>query len=183
MFESGHVLVYSANILKCTVSPLSTSLTRMLWQFDHLHLDLVGPLPLSQGCQYLLTCVNRFTLKPSLCQIVLPKQAFLSGWVSRFGIPSLIAIDRGVQFESALWQNLMQLLGTKHIRTTAYHPSANGLVECFHRQLKAALKAIPNPNHWVKTLPLVLLGIQTNVKQDIKCTSAELVYGTTLRLP
>ena len=26
-------------------------------------------------------------------------------------------------------------------------------------------------------------GIQTNVKHDINCTSAELVYGTTLRLP
>ena len=77
----------------------------------------------------------------------------------------------------------MNLLGTKRIRTTAYHPCANGVVERFHRQLKAALKATPDPNQWVKSLPLVLLGIRTNVKQDINCTSAELVYGTTLRLP
>ena len=53
----------------------------------------------------------------------------------------------------------MQLLGTKRIQITAYHPSANGLVECFHQQLKAALKAIPDQNHWVKALPLVLLEI------------------------
>lgn len=77
----------------------------------------------------------------------------------------------------------MQLLGCKRIRTTAYHPCANGLVERFHRQLKTALKAIADPNHWMKALPLVLLGIRTSLKQDIKCTSAELVYGTTLRLP
>ena len=38
-------------------------------------------------------------------------------------------------------------------------------------------------NQWVKSLPLVLLGIRMNIKQDINCTSAELVYGTTLRLP
>ena len=57
------------------------------------------------------------------------------------------------------------------------------IVERFHRQLKAALKATPDQNHWVKALPLVLLGIRTNVKPDINCTSAELVYGTTLRLP
>ena len=70
----------------------------------------------------------------------------------------------------------MNLLGTKHIRTTAYHPCANGLVERFHRQLKVALKAMRDSNHWVKFLPLVLLGIRTNIKQDINCTSAELVY-------
>ena len=35
----------------------------------------------------------------------------------------------------------------------------------------------------MKALPLILLGIRTTHKQDLDCTSAELVYGTTLRLP
>ncbi|BHF80886.1 hypothetical protein SprV_0702401400 [Sparganum proliferum] len=30
-------------------------------RFSHIHLDIVGPLPLSNGCSYLLTCVDRFT--------------------------------------------------------------------------------------------------------------------------
>ena len=34
----------------------------------------------------------------------------------------------------------MQLLGSKHIRTTAYHPIANVFIERLHRQLKAALE-------------------------------------------
>ena len=29
--------------------------------FDVVHIDLVGPLPSSHGCRYLLTCVDRFT--------------------------------------------------------------------------------------------------------------------------
>ena len=37
--------------------------------------------------------------------------------------------------------------------------------------------------HWTKVLPLILLGICTTFKQDFHCTAAELVYGTTLRLP
>ena len=46
--------------------------------------------------------------------------------------------DRGRQFESRLWAHLLHLLGCKHLRTTAYHPIANGMIECFHCQLKAA---------------------------------------------
>ena len=77
----------------------------------------------------------------------------------------------------------MTLLGSKRVRTTAYHPQTNGMVERFHRQLKAALKAQPNPTSWMDALPLVLLGIRTALKADISATMAELVYGTTLRLP
>ena len=76
----------------------------------------------------------------------------------------------------------MQLLGSKRICTTAYHPIAV-FIERLHRQLKAALKCHPNPTHWADSLPLVLLGIRTSLKEDIHCTSAELVYGTSLCLP
>ena len=74
----------------------------------------------------------------------------------------------------------MILLGIKCSRTTAYHPQTNGIVEHFHLQLKAALKAQPNPDAWMDTLPLILLGIQT---ADLSMTAAEIVYGSNLRLP
>lgn len=32
--------------------------------FEHVHVDLVGPLPPSQDFTYLLTCVDRFTHWP-----------------------------------------------------------------------------------------------------------------------
>ena len=110
-------------------------------------------------------------------------QAFISGWVSRFGIPATITTDRGRQFESVLWTELMHLLGSSRLRTTAYHPMANGLVERFHRQIKSSLKACHTPTHWVESLPIILLGICTALKQDLGCSAAELVYGTTLHIP
>ena len=103
--------------------------------------------------------------------------------VARFGVPSTITTDRGSQFESDLFRQLTRWLGSHRIRTTAYHPSANGLVERFHRQLKAALMAHSPTFNWLDALPVVLLGIHTAFKEDITCTSADLVYGTTLRLP
>ena len=156
--------------------------------FDFVHVDLVGPLPTSKGYTYLLTCVDRYTRWPEaipLSSITAEAvaQAFLHGWISRFGVPSTVVTDRGRQFESRLWQNLMSLLGSRRSRTTAYHPQANGMVERFHRQLKTALKAQPNPAAWIDALPLVLLGIRTALKEDLSATAAEMVYGTTLRLP
>ena len=65
----------------------------------------------------------------------------------------------------------------------ANHPQTNSMLERFHRQLKAALKAQPNLHSWMDALPLVLLGIRTSLKEDISVTAAEMVYGTTLRLP
>ena len=38
-------------------------------------------------------------------------------------------------------------------------------------------------NTWLLDLPLVLLGIRSSLKVNLKCSTAELVYDTTLRLP
>jgi len=56
------------------------------------------------------------------------------------------------------------------------------MVERFHRQLKAAIMAHSTPN-WVEALPIILLGIRSTLKEDLRATSAELVYGEPLRLP
>nr|VZI45164.1 unnamed protein product [Spirometra erinaceieuropaei] len=157
-------------------------------RFSHVHLDIVGPLPLSNGCSYLLTCVDRFTRWPEaipLPDIAAPTvvKAFLSRWVAIFGAPSTITTDRGAQFESHLFQSLRSFLGCTRIRTTAYHPAANGMVERFHRQLKASLRAADDPENWTDHLPLVLLGIRSSIKSDLDCSAAELVFGATVRLP
>ena len=57
------------------------------------------------------------------------------------------------------------------------------MVERFHRQLKAAIMAHESPNPWTITLPAVLLGARSAVKELLGRSAAEIVYGTTLRLP
>ncbi|XP_045446576.1 uncharacterized protein LOC123654735 [Melitaea cinxia] len=106
----------------------------------------------------------------------------LISWMSRFGCPTDVVTDRGRQFESTLFQYLGKVIGFKHRRTTAYHPACNGMVERFHRQLKAAIMCHADPN-WVDSLPLILLGIRSSYKEDLQSSSAELVYGEPLRLP
>ena len=176
-----------AKIHRHNAAPLAT-FAKPDARFDKVHIDLVGPLPPSNGSVYILTCVDRFTRWPEAIPIAdstaeTVAQAFLQTWIARFGTPSTVTTDRGRQFESHLWKAFTALLGTKHLRTTAYHPMSNGLVERLHRQLKAAIKSYPRPEQWTDALPLALLGIRTAMKEDIGCTAAELVYGTGLRLP
>ena len=57
------------------------------------------------------------------------------------------------------------------------------MVERFHRQLKAAIMAHESPNPWTITLPAVLLGVRSAVKERLGRSAAEMIYGTTLKLP
>ncbi|BHF73643.1 hypothetical protein SprV_0401672500 [Sparganum proliferum] len=157
-------------------------------RFSHVHVDVIGPLPPSNGFTHLLTCVDRYTRWAEA--IPLPNtqtetivKAFVSRWVAMFGAPSTVTTDRGAQFESALFQTLLIFLGCTRIRTTAYYPAANGMVERFHRQLKTALRAVEDPGNWSDNLPLVLLGIRAALKSDLGCSATEFVFGITLRLP
>jgi transposase InsO family protein len=74
-------------------------------------------------------------------------------------------------------------MGTRHVMTTAYHPQANGLVERFHRQLKAGLRARGADAEWPLHLPWVLLGLRAAPKEISGLSSAEAVFGQQLVLP
>ncbi|XP_061568530.1 LOW QUALITY PROTEIN: uncharacterized protein K02A2.6-like [Cololabis saira] len=157
-------------------------------RFDHVHIDLVGPLPPSQGYTHLLTMVDRTTRWPEAVPLSSTgskdvARAFLGAWVSRFGVPSDITSDRGPQFISELWSSLAEALGVQVHRTTAYHPQANGLCERFHRSLKAALRAALSDGNWVDRLSWVMLGLRTAPKEDLNASPAELVFGQPLRVP
>ena len=177
-----------AKVSQHTMAPLM-SLPMPPKRFDSLHVDLVGPLPESQGFTYLLTIVDRFTRWPEAIPLIdisaaTCARAFLYHWVYRHGVPSTLTSDRGRQFVSDLWTKTASLLGTSTNTTTSYHPQANGLVERMHRTMKSALKAkLGSDPNWVDALPLVLLGMRAAVKSDLNCSVAEMVFGETLRLP
>ena len=146
-------------------------------RFETVHVDIVGPLPPSiphgasftSPYRYLLTCVDRATRwieATPLADIsaATVAAAFMDVWVSRFGVPLHVVTDRGTQFESALFGQLAGMLGFHRLRTTAYHPKSNGMVERLHRTLKTAITA--SKKEWLQALPVVLLGIRATVNES-----------------
>ena len=95
-------------------------------RFNAVHLDLVGSIKRILSSVYTLARSHS-----NYITAITVAHAFISGLVSRFAIPTTITTDRRRQFESVLWTELIHLLGSSRLRTIAYHPMANGLVERF----------------------------------------------------
>ena len=78
-------------------------------------MDIVGPMNGSEGYRYCLALIDRF-----------------SRWTEAIPLKDLrisriLATDQETQCESLLLTALLSLIGCQRIRTTAYHPSANGI--------------------------------------------------------
>ena len=158
-------------------------------RFSHIHVDIIS-FPQSNGFSHLLTVVDRFTRWPAAIPIhdmsaETVVDALAYGWISSFGVPKAITTDRGSQFTSTIWGQLLQTWGIESHHTTAYHPEANGLVERLHRRMKEALVALCEDarDQWYWRLPMVLLAIRTTFKPDVGASPADLVYGEGLAVP
>lgn len=159
-------------------------------RFHHLHVDIVGPLTTSEcGHRYLLTMIDRTTRWPEAIPMkeisseVVARNLY-QHWITRFGCPQTITTDQGRQFESQLFRALSHLLGAEKTRTTAYHPQSNGIVERWHRSLKASLMARLESNlKWIDELPTVLMGLRAAIRTDTNTSAAQLTYGQAIRLP
>jgi len=145
-------------------------------RFTIMHMDIVGPLvlpdddrSLESRPRYLLTMIDAFTRWVEVVPLVNITaesvcNAFMFQWFARFGPPLEIITDRGSQFNSELLKLINNLLGINHIRTSSYNPKSNGLIERFHRSLKASLKC--RGKNWLQQLPLVLLGHRMRPDED-----------------
>ena len=88
-----------SKIQRHTISPLQ-SFPPSSEKFQHIHVDIVGPLPESCGCSYLLTITDRFSRWVEALPLtdITAKScadAFVLHFVARYGAPYTITTDRG----------------------------------------------------------------------------------------
>ena len=151
---------------------------------------IVGPLPMAEDKRYLLRFIDRHSswleavpnndiTSTAVCK------ALTNTWISRFGPPEIIITDQGRQFLSSQFKTTCERFGIEHRQTTAYHPQCNGKIERFHRSLKNALRAHSETceQTWVRDLPIVLLGLRNATITGSMASPAQLLYGSSTRLP
>lgn len=108
-------------------------------------IDCVRPLPKTKkGNQYLLTIMCASTTFPEAIPLRNIKAKTIVPALTKFftlvGLPKSIQSDQGSNFMSGLFQQVMQELGIKQYKSTAYHPESQGALERFHQTLKNMIR-------------------------------------------
>ena len=134
-------------------------------------MDLLGGLPESWGGKTyvmvlsdLFTKYARFVSLPAIDTITVA-DALLKEWILIFGPPEKLLTDRGVQFTSELFVQLMKALEIKKIYTTAYHPQTDGQVERLNKTLVNILRTNMDEYQqgWEDALPMAEYAYNTSV--------------------
>ena len=158
--------------------------------FAHIIVDCVGPLPRTKtGHQYILTIMCSATRYPEaipLRNITAEKVSdCLTEFFTRYGLPKSIQTDRGSNFTSKLFSQVLKTLGVQHHMSTAYHPESQGALERFHQTMKTMLRTYCHEHQkdWDKGLPLVLFAAREAVQESLGFSPFELIFGHTVRGP
>ncbi|KAL8559173.1 hypothetical protein ACOMHN_048420 [Nucella lapillus] len=159
--------------------------------FHRVAIDLVGPIkPASElGHRYILTLIDVATRYPE----AIPMKDISSSSVaeallnifSRLGFPKEILSDQGSQFNSELMKEFHTVCGSKGVRTSPYHPQANGIVERFHGTMKAMLKKVvrDRPKDWHRYLPALLFACRELPSESTGFSPFKLLFGREVRGP
>ena len=85
-------------------------------------------------------------------------KVFYECFIAVFGAPMKLLSNRGVNFTSALVEELCAAFGIQKCRTTAYHAQCNGQVECFHQMLFCMIGKLAHDKkaQWEQHLPELL---------------------------
>jgi len=158
--------------------------------FSRVAVDLIGPLTMSdRGMRYVLTLIDYATRYPEATALKRTEttdvaEALLEMF-SRLGFPREILSDNGPQFISAVIKEVMRLMSIKELKSSPYHPMANGLCENFNRTLKAMIRRMSGerPKDWDRYLPSLLFAYREIPQESLQFSPFEMLYGRTVRGP
>lgn len=155
--------------------------------WDTVAIDVLGPFETAVwDCRYALTLVDyhskwpevAFTASITTHSVI----TFLSSVFSRYGNPCTILSDNGTQCTSAEFATFLKERNIQHIRTSLYHPAADGAVKRFHRVLKGCIQsAVLETKPWKPTVTDFLQVYRATPHSATRLSPCELLHGRKMR--
>jgi hypothetical protein len=95
------------------------------------------------------------------------------------GLPESIVSDRDTKFTSKFWREMHQILGTKLLMSTTFHPQMDGASECTNQSIGQILQIMIESHQidWVDKIPLVEFTINSSISSSTGFTPFELNCG------
>jgi len=167
---------------------LPTEGAKSLRPFANCSMDLITDLPLADGFDSILVVVDQGLSKGVIlmpCNKTLTSEGtaklLLENLYKRFGLPDKIISDRGPQFASKAFIELLKLLGIKSALSTAYHPQTDGTTERVNQEIEAYLSIYcsSHPEDWPHALHTLEFTHNNRRHADRQNTPFELMFGET----
>lgn len=157
--------------------------------FSTIHLDVLGPLPESNGYKFVLLLVDAFSkytlLYPIYRQDVSELLRTITNAISLFGVPKLIVTDKGRMFESSTFIKFLSEMGsTLHNITPEMHHS-NGQVERYARTVLNMIRIEVNYRaaSWSESLWKLQLTLNITKQKTTQASALNLLVGTSATTP
>jgi hypothetical protein len=162
------------------------------WKWEDIIMDFIVGLPnTSLRHESIWVIIDRLTKTAHFLPVHTTYNAkkyaeiYLDQIIRLHGVPKVIISDRGAQFIAWFWEQLQQALGTKLIRSSAYHPQTDGQTERVNQILEDMLKVcvLQYNKNWDKCLSLAEFSYNNSYQTSIKMAPFEALYGCRCRTP
>lgn len=162
-----------------------------LFPFSVISIDICGPYEKTiSNNRYIICFIDVFSGYPEAFAAPDKKSQtvidlLLNEIYPRYGCPLQIIHDRGSEFMSSAFREVLHEMNIDNVTCTAYHPESNAKQERMHRVLHDILaKRIQgNTRQWDVHLNMSLAGIRFNVSSSSKHSPYYLLYNRDPILP
>ena len=157
---------------------------------DSVAIDFIGPLPMDNGFDTIITFTDRLgsdiQIVPTVSTLTAEQLAeiFFDKWYCENGLPLDIVSDRDKLFMSRFWKTLHALTGVKLKMSTSYHPETDGSSERTNKTVIQCIRFAVERDQlgWVKSLPKIRFDIMNTMNRSTGFTPFQLRFGRSPRV-